>query len=117
MRRSILPILGLAAFVGALWLGWAFRAGNSAIIDLDLIWMQVAGVELWRVILVALALGGAIAAVLVGFAWLRARLLNRRYRKTIRRLESELHQLRSLPLSGSEEVVAETVGAGAAEGA
>jgi uncharacterized membrane protein YciS (DUF1049 family) len=103
--------------VGALWLGWAFRAGNSAIIDLDLIWMQVAGVELWRVILVALALGGAIAAVLVGFGWLRARLLNRRYRKTIRRLESELHQLRSLPLSGSEEVVAETVGAGAAEGA
>jgi uncharacterized membrane protein YciS (DUF1049 family) len=99
----LLWTLGLAVFVGALWTGWSFRSGNSGPVDLDLIWMQVPNVELWRVILIALGLGVVLAGVLVGFAWLRARLLNRRYRSTIRRLESELHQMRSLPLSGSED--------------
>jgi hypothetical protein len=89
-------------------MGWSFRAGNASTTDLDLIWIRLVDVEIWRVILVALAAGALLGAVLVGFAWLRARLLNRRYRSTIRKLESELHQLRSLPLiSGSEEVVGE----------
>ena len=103
MKRLLLWTLGLAFFVGALWTGWSFRAGNSGPIDLDLIWMQVPNVEPWRVILLALGLGAVLASVLVGFGWLRARLLNRRYRSTIQRLESELHQMRSLPLSGSED--------------
>ena len=40
-----------------------------------------------------------IAGTLAGFTWLRLRLENRRYRRAIRRLEAELHEMRSLPLT------------------
>jgi uncharacterized membrane protein YciS (DUF1049 family) len=106
MKRWALWVSGLAIFAAALWTGWSFRAENSSAIELDLIWIQLPNVELWRAILIAVALGAVGASVLVGFAWLRSRLLNRRYRSVIRRLESELHQMRSLPLSGSEGVEA-----------
>ncbi len=102
MKRSLLWILGLALFIATLWLGWAFRAGNATPIDLDLIWIRYPNVELWRVILVAIGIGAVVSILFVGFAWLRSRLLNRRYRRAIRRLESELHELRCLPLTGSE---------------
>lgn len=71
-------------------------------IDLDLIWVQFPHVEIWWAVLVSFGIGAFIATLLVGFAWMRGRLLNRRYRRVIRRLESELHELRSLPLMGSE---------------
>ena len=102
MKRLLLLISGLAFFVALLWLGWSFRVGNETPIDLDLIWVRFPQVELWRVILLAIGTGAVVSAICVGFAWLQSRLLNRRYRRAIRRLESELHELRSLPLSGTE---------------
>jgi len=96
--------MGLALFVAALWIGWTFRAGNGGSVDLDLIWLQLRDVALWRLVLASVGFGAVLAGSLVGLAWLRARLLNRRYRSAIRRLESELHQLRSLPLAGSRDV-------------
>ena len=102
MKRVLVWIVGLAAFVGALWTGWTFRASNSLSIDLDLIWIRIPNVELWWVLLIAMAFGAGLTFVLVGFAWLRGRLLLRRYRSMNRRLEKEVHELRSLPLVGSE---------------
>lgn len=102
MKRLSLWILGLVSLVATLWLGWSLRAGNSMPIELDLVWIRFPNVELWRVLLVALGIGAAVSTLLVGFAWMRSRLLNRRYRKTIQRLEAELHELRSLPLMGSD---------------
>lgn len=92
-------VLSLAA--GLLWAGWSFRSGNAGVIDLELLWLHLPAVEVWWALLVAASLGAGFAAFGVGFAWLRQRLLNRRYRATIARLESEVHQLRSLPLAGS----------------
>lgn len=103
MKRTLFWVLGLALFVAALWIGWTFRAGNAGSVDLDLIWLQLRDVPLWRLVLASVGLGGLLAGSLVGLAWLRVRLLNRRYRSAIRRLESELHQLRSLPLAGSRD--------------
>ncbi len=94
-------VLVLSVAVGLLWVGWSFRSSNAGLIDLDLVWLSLPGVEVWWALLVSLSLGASLAAVGVGFAWLRQRLLNRRYRATITRLESEIHQLRSLPLAGS----------------
>ena len=108
MKRLLLWTVGLGLFVGTLWMGWSFRAGNASPIDLDLLWIRVPNVELWRVILVSIGMGAVFSAIVVGFAWLRVRLLNRRYRRAIRRLESELHELRSLPLSGGEAELGET---------
>ena len=102
MKRLLLWSTSFGLFVGMLWLGWSFRVGNETPIDLDLVWVRFPNVELWRVILSAIAFGASASALGVGFAWLRSRLLNRRYQRTIRRLESELHELRSLPLTGSE---------------
>lgn len=102
-----LVLIGL--FVGTLWMGWTFRAGNSAPIDLELIWIQVPNVEIWRVILLTLFLGASLSALIFGFAWLRARLLNGRYRRAIKRLEAELHEMRSLPLAGHRSEVPEAL--------
>ena len=102
VKRALVWILGVAAFVGSLWTGWTFRASNSLNIDLDLIWIRVPNVELWWVLLLAMALGAGLTLLAVGFAWLRGRILLRRYRSMNRRLEKEVHELRSLPLVGSE---------------
>jgi len=102
VKQALFWISGIALFVAIFWLGWSFRAENATPIDLDLIWIQFPNVEVWRVILVAIGAGAVGSAIVVGFAWLRSRLLNRRYRRTIQRLETELHELRSLPLTGSE---------------
>jgi len=102
MKRVLIWIVGLVVFVGALWGGWTFRASNSRSIDIDLIWIRIPNVELWWVLLIAMAFGAALTLVVVSFAWLRGRLLLRRYRSMNRRLEKEVHELRSLPLVGSE---------------
>ena len=102
MKRALILILGIAAFAGSLWAGWAFRANNSTNIDLDLIWIRIPNMELWWVLLIVMALGAALSMLITGFAWLRARLLLRQARSRVRKLEKEVHQLRSLPLVGSE---------------
>jgi len=109
-----LVLIGL--FVGTLWMGWTFRASNSLPVDLELIWVQLPHVELWFIILVAMAVGASLSGLFFGFAWLRQRLLSGRYRRAIRRLEAELHEMRSLPLSGPrasrDEVEGEAPGVG-----
>ncbi len=90
-----------AMALGLLWVGWSFRSGNAGPVDVDLVWARLPGVALWWALSAAAGLGVLSGTLVVGFAWLRQRILNRRHRATIARLESELHQLRSLPLSGS----------------
>ena len=102
MKRVVLWLSGLAAFIGTLWMGWTFRARNSLEFDLDLIWFRLPNAEIWWVLMLAIATGGLVASLIVGFGWLRAKLMIRRYRSMIRRLEKEVHQLRSLPLIGSD---------------
>jgi hypothetical protein len=102
VKRVLVLISGVAAFVGSLWAGWTFRSSNSLSIDLDLIWIRIPNVELWWVLLLAMAFGAGLTLVAVGFAWLRGRLLLRRCRTMNLRLEKEVHELRSLPLVGSE---------------
>ncbi len=114
MKRLIFWVVGIGLFVGLLWMGWSFRAGNAMPIELDLIWIRVPEVEIWRVILTSIALGAIVAGTFVGFAWMRVRLVNRRFRRAIRRLEAELHEMRSLPLSEAEPQLGGEVRAAAA---
>ena len=88
---------GAGAAVG----GLVFPVGNTGTVDVDLVWARLPGIALWWALSAAAGLGVFVGALFVGFAWLRQRILNRRHRAIIARLESELHQLRSLPLSGS----------------
>ncbi|HPG28142.1 MAG TPA: LapA family protein [Myxococcota bacterium] len=100
VKRAVLWVLGLGAIAGGWVLGWSLRSANVQVVDLDLIWIRVPNLELWWLVLLSIAAGFLLATLIVGFAWLRGALVNRRYRKSIRRLEAELHELRSLPLSG-----------------
>ena len=103
MKRLLLLLVAFGLFVGALWLGWTFRAANASAVDLDLVWVRVPSDELWWLLVLGICFGALLATLVVGFAWLRGRVLNRRYKKVIARLESELHQMRSLPLASSED--------------
>ncbi len=107
MKRLLMWILIVGLLVGALVLGWSFPTGNSSPVDVDLIWIRVSDVALWWVILVSAGVGAFASLLVVGFAWIRGRLLNFRYRREIRRLEAELHEMRSLPLSGSDAALLE----------
>jgi uncharacterized membrane protein YciS (DUF1049 family) len=114
VKRSLVWLGVAGLFVGMLSVGWMFRDRNSNSIDLELIWFQVSDIEIWWVILVAMALGGGLAAMPLSFAWLRSRLLNMRYRRAIKRLESELHEMRSLPLADNQPELREPVDPGSA---
>ena len=89
--------------MGALVVGWNFGAANATTIDIDLLWLTIAEVSVWKLSLVAFGLGAGSIGLIASFLGLRGWELRRRYRKTIRRLESELHQMRSLPLSGAAD--------------
>ena len=107
MRQLLLALLGAAIFVAALILGWRFGAANTALVEVDLLAVKLSGVTVWQLVVTSFALGAIVVALGSGFFGLRGWVLKRRYRKVIRRLESEVHQLRSLPLSEDELPVAE----------
>lgn len=100
--RFLVLLVGFALFVGALMLGWTFRANNEGTVDLDLVWIQFAQIQLWALLLSAVGLGATLATLVVGFAWLRGKMVVNRYKKMLKKLEKEVHELRSLPLVGSE---------------
>ncbi|MFK7897447.1 MAG: lipopolysaccharide assembly protein LapA domain-containing protein [Myxococcota bacterium] len=101
MKKFILFVIVVGLFAGALWLGGAFRVANASLVDLDLIWVRIPNLELWLLVVAAFVVGAAISAAIVGFAWLRGWVVIRRFKKATKKLEKELHELRSLPLSGS----------------
>jgi uncharacterized membrane protein YciS (DUF1049 family) len=95
-------LLGGALFVGAVFVVSNFGAKNETPIDIDLIWLQIIGVEIWRALVAAAGLGASFVALVLGFAWLRGKMITRRYKKLVKKLEKEVHELRSLPLVGSD---------------
>ena len=63
----------------------------------------------------AFGVGAVLAVTLTLYQMAKLGLVARRYRKTVRGLESEIHQLRTLPLA-AEEGSASPAGAGAQRG-
>jgi uncharacterized integral membrane protein len=104
--RLLVRLFWVALFVGVLVLGWTFRAQNESQVTISYAFGQFPPVPQWLALLAAFAVGAA-AAGLVGFYQVaKLRLLTRRFRKTVRGLEAEVHQLRTLPLSSEEPSVA-----------
>ena len=105
--RLLLRLLWMALFVGVLVLGWRFAGANGETVRITLPIGELAPVPLWQALLAAFG-AGAGAATLVGlYQVAKLRLVSRRYRKTVRGLEAEVHQLRTLPLSGETPPIAE----------
>lgn len=111
--------VGLAALV--LVVGWRFASQNGTAVSIDLVLLRVAETPLWAGLVSAFALGAACAGLAALYEVTRLGLLARRYRKAVVRLESEIHQLRNLPLSTEDSepparAVPEVAGAAAGDG-
>ncbi len=100
--RLVLRLFWVAAFVGVLVSGWWFAAANATPVPISYVYGEFAPAPLWLVLVAAFAAGAAVAGLVGGYQALKRSLLMRRYRRKLRSLESELHQLRNLPLVTSE---------------
>jgi uncharacterized integral membrane protein len=92
-------LLGLVLFVGALVVGWRFAAANSAVVTVHYLLGQTPEVSLWVALLGAFALGAFGVGAVGVYQLAKLQLMARRYRKKVGGLESEIHQLRNLPLA------------------
>ncbi|MDX1578394.1 MAG: lipopolysaccharide assembly protein LapA domain-containing protein [Gemmatimonadota bacterium] len=106
----------LALFAGLFWFAWRFTHGNPRPVSVDLVLGTTPALPLWAVLLLAFGLGALCAGASLVYELVRRSLLARRYRKAVAGLESEIHQLRNLPLGEGEEERARASSAGAASG-
>jgi uncharacterized integral membrane protein len=96
----------IALLVALLVAGHLFVARNSERIAIDYVGGRFEQVAVWVALLASFAAGAALATLLALARGARLRLEARRYRKATRQLESEVHQLRNLPLAGEAEAAA-----------
>ena len=110
-------VLGVVAVGAVLVAGWHFAARNGAAVQVDLLGLQLPETPLWLGLLAAFAVGAAASGVVCLYEIAKLGLLARRYRKSVARLESEIHQLRNLPLAVEAGDSAPLVGETAARAA
>jgi len=96
-------LLAVLAFGLLLVAGWSFAANHGTRVTLDFWLGQWSEVPLWLALCAAFAAGAVLVGLFAGWGLARARLERRRYRSSIAGLESELHQLRNLPLAAEAE--------------
>ena len=110
--RKVLSVGALVALVVGVAV-FATRDTNQAPVEVHYLFGQ-AEAPLWQLVGGAF-LGGGVAGWLFSvLPWTRARLNARRQRKRAERLETELHQLRNLPLSQDESAAAPNLAEGSA---
>jgi uncharacterized membrane protein YciS (DUF1049 family) len=96
--RWVRRLLGAAVVVATMVAGWRFAAENQARVPISYVW-GVVELPLWQGLLWFFAVGFVLAAALGLWFALRARIVQRRYRKAVHGLEAEIHQLRNLSLA------------------
>jgi hypothetical protein len=99
--KTVRRLLALAFFAGAFAVAYQFGK-NAEPLSVSLFRWTTPPAPAWLVLSLAFGLGAAVASGLWLFQVIRLSLLARRYRKETRALESEVHQLRNLPLAGGE---------------
>ena len=104
--QTVRRLLALALFAGLFAVAWRFASTNAAEIPVDLLLFQMPAVPIWVALLTAFGIGALSAGISLGYQVIKKNLLARRYRKKVRSLESEIHQLRNLPLAGTDSALA-----------
>lgn len=97
VRRALWLALFACAFAAAYQFG-----KNAEPVSVMLFRWTTPPAPVWLVLAVSFGLGVFVASAFWLILWLRLTLLARRYRKELASLESELHQLRNLPLAPDE---------------
>jgi uncharacterized integral membrane protein len=104
-RRLVPMVVG----AGLLYLAWRLATANADAVKVDFLLGRI-DLALWQ----ALATSFLLGAIMVGFYALyqmaRGGLVSRRYRKQLSNLETEVHQLRNLPLAHEEVSMPELAG-------
>jgi uncharacterized integral membrane protein len=100
--RLLIRLFWVALGVGVMVLGWKFAAANAENVGISYVFGELAPIPVWLALLGAFAAGAALASLAAFFQMAKLGLVARRYRKSVRGLEAEVHQLRSLPLAGAE---------------
>jgi putative membrane protein len=100
--RVVRRLLWVALAALVLVVGWLFASHNGTPVAIDLIAMQMGEAPLWLGLVAAFGVGAVCAGLGAVYEVTRLGLLARRYRKAVVRLESEIHQLRNLPLAIEE---------------
>lgn len=103
-------LLGIALFVAVLMLGWNFAAEHSGSVTIRLPFAPELDVTLWAALLTAFGLGVGLTGIVAMLRATHQGLVAHRYRKMIRDLEAEIHQLRNLPLAADESAPVKGVG-------
>jgi uncharacterized integral membrane protein len=96
--RWLRRLLVFALFVAALVLGWRFAHSNEDPVFVDYLAGTIEAPR-WAVLGSAFGLGALSAGLVGGWQTARLALLARRWRRTARALEREVHELRNLPLA------------------
>lgn len=104
VRRLILVLV----FAGVALIAYIFPTSNTEPIALGFDWFgesfRLPEVPVWAVVSVAYVLGIGTATAALTWKIMKQTLAGRRYRKTVAGLESEIHQLRNLPLEGADAI-------------
>ena len=95
VRRILVLVLLVALPVGV----HLFVTRNAAVVSLDFLAVRCEAVSVWVAVLSAFGAGVVLTALVGLLRGAGLRLETRRYRKLARELESEVHQLRNLPLA------------------
>jgi uncharacterized integral membrane protein len=99
--KTVRRLLTLALFAGAFAVAYQFGK-NAEPLSVSLFRWTTPEAPVWLVLALAFGLGALVASGLWLFQVVRLSLLARRYRKATQTLESEVHQLRNLPLADAE---------------
>jgi len=99
VRRILLIALLVALPVGV----HLFVSRNSDSVSVHYLAGTIDGVEIWLALLASFAGGVLVASLIAMLRGARLRMTARRYRRAARELESEVHQLRNLPLTEEPE--------------
>lgn len=101
--RSVRRLIAVAIFVAALVLGWKFAHANLEPVSVHYLVGVLDEVPLWAALVGAFGAGAILVGIGAMVPLARLGLTARRWRKVAHGLESELHQLRNLPLASSSE--------------
>jgi len=104
--KTVRRLMALALLAGLFVLAWRFASRNAGEIGVDLLLYQSSQVPIWMALSAAFGIGALSAGVGFAYQVIKKDLVARRYRKTVRSLESEIHQLRNLPLAGTDSALA-----------
>jgi hypothetical protein len=96
--RRLVP-MGIGA--GLLYLLWLLVSANAEVVTVDFLLGRVQ-LAVWQALAVAFVSGAGLVGLYALYLMARGGLVQRRYRKQLAGLESEVHQLRNLPLRPDE---------------